>query len=198
MFRLLRYYAGEKFDKTQVKSLNISRISRWTNQLLYLSRKFFHLTVSLIFLSGLFFDRDFIWLSGWLMLCIFVILEVHTLSLCIITGIFLPLFLSPNEEPHLYHLAGVAAVGVGDSVAAIYGSLYGATKWPRGKKTVEGSAAMAASIVVFLVAARPLCSAPVPSYLAIIFAALILAAIEAFTVRIDNIALPIVGYLLLH
>ncbi|KIH63675.1 phosphatidate cytidylyltransferase [Ancylostoma duodenale] len=116
----------------------------------------------------------------------------------LLLGIFLPLFLSPNDEPHLYHLAGVAAVGVGDSVAAIYGSLYGTTKWPRSKKTVEGSAAMAGSIVVFLALARPFCAAPVPSYLVIIFTALILAAIEAFTVRIDNIALPVVGYLLLH
>ncbi|KAL6726275.1 hypothetical protein Aduo_008263 [Ancylostoma duodenale] len=189
-------------------------------------RKFFHLTVSLIFVSGLFFDRDFIWLSGWLMVCIFVILEVLRFfevppwkdplnsfllvfkdeqdfaviltPIYLLLGIFLPLFLSPNDEPHLYHLAGVAAVGVGDSVAAIYGSLYGTTKWPRSKKTVEGSAAMAGSIVVFLALARPFCAAPVPSYLVIIFTALILAAIEAFTVRIDNIALPVVGYLLLH
>ncbi|VDM79355.1 unnamed protein product [Strongylus vulgaris] len=88
-------------------------------------RKFFHVTSSLIFISGLFFDRDFIWLSGWLMFCIFIIIELDS-------GIFLPLFLSPNDKsPHLYHLAGVAAVGVGDSVAAIVGSTYGTTRWPR-------------------------------------------------------------------
>ncbi|KAL6726277.1 hypothetical protein Aduo_008265 [Ancylostoma duodenale] len=95
-------------------------------------------------------------------------------------------------------ITGVAAVGVGDSVAAIYSSLYGTTKWPWSKKTVGGSSAMAASIVVFLALARPFCAAPVPSHLIIIFTALILAAIEAFTVTIDNIALPVVGYLLLH
>ncbi|KIH59331.1 hypothetical protein ANCDUO_10439 [Ancylostoma duodenale] len=59
-----------------------------------------------------------------------------------------------------YKITGVAAVGVGDSVAAIYSSLYGTTKWPRSKKTVEDSSAMAASIVVFLALARPFCAAP--------------------------------------
>ncbi|CAJ0598327.1 unnamed protein product [Cylicocyclus nassatus] len=190
-------------------------------------RKFFHLTSSLIFLSGLFFDRDFIWLSGWLMLCIFVIIETfrffevppweETLNnfllvfkdeqdsmllltpIYLLLGIWIPLFLSPNDKyVHLFHLAGVASVGVGDSIAAIIGSTYGTTRWPRTRKTVEGSVAMAGSIAVFLIVARFFCSPPYPSYPRILFTSLILAAIEAFTVKIDNIALPIVGYLLLQ
>ncbi|PAV88610.1 hypothetical protein WR25_19521 [Diploscapter pachys] len=39
-------------------------------------RKFFHLTVSLIYVSGLYLDISFTWLCGWLWLCIFVIIEI--------------------------------------------------------------------------------------------------------------------------
>uniref|UniRef100_A0A0K0DG55 dolichol kinase n=1 Tax=Angiostrongylus cantonensis TaxID=6313 RepID=A0A0K0DG55_ANGCA len=123
-------------------------------------RKFFHLTVSMIYLSGIRYDHDFVWLCGWLVFCMFVIVEVlryfevppwkQALNnfflamkdeqdsavlltpIFLLLGVFLPLFLSPNERPpHLYHLAGVAAIGVGDSVAAIVGSQWGKTKWPR-------------------------------------------------------------------
>ncbi|XGW18744.1 hypothetical protein V3C99_002944, partial [Haemonchus contortus] len=189
-------------------------------------RKFFHLTVSLIYVSGLFFDRDFIWLSGWLMICIFVIIEVLRFfevppwkeqlnnfllvfkdeqdsavlltPIFLLLGVFLPLFLSPNSKsPNLYHLAGVAAVGVGDSVAAIIGSKFGITRWPRRKKTVEGSLAMTVAIAMFLTMARPFCVFHASSCLLIVFVSLVLAAIEAFTENVDNIILPIVGYLLL-
>ncbi|VDM28308.1 unnamed protein product [Toxocara canis] len=39
-------------------------------------RKFFHLTISLIFMTGLRYDVEFVWLCGWLVLCIFIIVEV--------------------------------------------------------------------------------------------------------------------------
>uniref|UniRef100_A0A0R3RJN6 7TM_GPCR_Srx domain-containing protein n=1 Tax=Elaeophora elaphi TaxID=1147741 RepID=A0A0R3RJN6_9BILA len=38
-------------------------------------RKFFHLAVSLICIAGIQYDFELIWLSAWLMLCIFVIIE---------------------------------------------------------------------------------------------------------------------------
>ncbi|PIO62713.1 phosphatidate cytidylyltransferase [Teladorsagia circumcincta] len=113
-------------------------------------------------------------------------------------GVFLPLFLSPNDKsPNLYHLAGVAAVGVGDSMAAIIGSKFGTTKWPRRKKTIEGSVAMAVSIMMFLLVARPFCAFRTSSYIVIVFVSIVLAAIEAFTDNVDNIILPLAGYFLL-
>ncbi|VDO51517.1 unnamed protein product [Brugia timori] len=39
---------------------------------------------------------------------------------------------------HLYHFAGVATIGVGDSLAAIIGSKYGRLYWPKSQKTMEG------------------------------------------------------------
>ncbi|KJH48142.1 phosphatidate cytidylyltransferase [Dictyocaulus viviparus] len=189
-------------------------------------RKFFHLTVSLIYLSGLYCDKDFVWLSGWLMICLFVIVEVlrffkvppweKTLNrsllafkdeqdsavlltpIFLLLGVFLPLFLSPSDtSPHLYHLAGVAAVGVGDSVAAIVGSKWGRTRWPGKKKTVEGSTAMALAVLMFLLLARPFCSSPRPSCTRIAVVSFVLSAVEALTTNIDNIILPTIGYLLL-
>ncbi|KAK6049758.1 phosphatidate cytidylyltransferase [Cooperia oncophora] len=179
-------------------------------------RKFFHVTVSLIYLSGLFFDRDFVWLSGWFsflykvppweeQLNNFLLVfkdeqdsAVLLTPIFLLFGVFLPLFLSPNDKsPNLYHLAGVASVGVGDSMAAIIGSKFGTTKWPRRNKTVEGSMAMAVSITVFLIVARQFCVFRASSYVVIVFVSLILAALEALIENVDNIILPIVGYLLL-
>ncbi|VDO57048.1 unnamed protein product [Haemonchus placei] len=168
-------------------------------------RKFFHLTVSLIYVSGLFFDRDFIWLSGWLMICIFVIIEV--LRFFEVPpwkeqlNNFLLVFKDEQDSAVLltpiFLLFGVAAVGVGDSAAAIIGSKFGITKWPRRKKTVEGSLAMTVAIAMFLTMARPFCVFHASSCLLIVFVSLVLAAIEAFTENVDNIILPVVGYLLL-
>ncbi|VDL82658.1 unnamed protein product [Nippostrongylus brasiliensis] len=112
-------------------------------------------------------------------------------------GVFLPLFLSPNDNtPHLYHLSGVASVGVGDSFAAIIGSKYGVTKWPRRKKTVEGSLAMGASMAAFLLVARLFCTEN-SGFVVVLLVSTVLSAVEAVTDNIDNIILPSLGYLLL-
>uniref|UniRef100_A0A1I7XJ47 DNA topoisomerase n=1 Tax=Heterorhabditis bacteriophora TaxID=37862 RepID=A0A1I7XJ47_HETBA len=189
-------------------------------------RKFFHLTISLIYLSGIFLDKDFLWLCGWLSLCIFIIVEVlrfHQVPpwgevlnsyllvfkdsqdaqvlltpIFLLSGVFLPLFLAPNDsQPHLYHLAGVAAVGVGDSLAAIVGSKLGSRKWPGMQKTMEGSAAMVLSMTSFLLISRTFCAEPKISPLICILVAIVLTVIEAFVKNIDNVLLPLVGYFIL-
>ncbi|CAI4230739.1 unnamed protein product [Auanema sp. JU1783] len=189
-------------------------------------RKFFHLTVSLIYLSGLFLDKDFVWLAGWLSLCIFIIVEVlryynvppwgetlnHSLlifkdaqdsnllltPIYLLLGVFLPLFLSPNDEkPMMYHLAGVAAVGVGDSLAAIVGSSLGRNKWPGRQKTIEGSLAMCLGMIAFFEASIHFIDSEVLSFVYISFVSVVLTLLEAFVVNVDNVLLPLIGYILL-
>ncbi|VDK31141.1 unnamed protein product [Gongylonema pulchrum] len=41
-------------------------------------RKFFHLTVSLVCVTGIQYDFELIWLSAWLMLCVFAIVEASS------------------------------------------------------------------------------------------------------------------------
>ncbi|CAJ0932759.1 unnamed protein product, partial [Mesorhabditis belari] len=191
-------------------------------------RKFFHLTVSLIYLSGIFLDPKFTHLCGWLWVCIFVCFEVlrfHSVPpwgdhlnnfflvfkdgqdnsvlltpIFLLIGVFLPLFLSPIEEthqPHLYHLAGVASVGIGDAFAAVIGYNYGSMKWPGRDKTIEGTIAMAVSVFVTLFLSRSYCEPPIASTAWLLISAAILSAIEAFVKNVDNLLLPVVGYFLL-
>ncbi|KAE9421161.1 hypothetical protein Angca_008095, partial [Angiostrongylus cantonensis] len=101
-------------------------------------RKFFHLTVSMIYLSGIRYDHDFVWLCGWLVFCMFVIVEVlRYFEVPPWKQALNNFFLAMKDEqdsavlltPIFLLLAGVAAIGVGDSVAAIVGSQWGKTKW---------------------------------------------------------------------
>ncbi|EFO15822.1 hypothetical protein LOAG_12687 [Loa loa] len=195
-------------------------------------RKFFHLTVSLICIAGIQYDFELIWLSAWLMLCIFVIIEVFRSKhvspwstylngwllifidkqdspeliltpIYLLAGIFLPLFLSPianNEYRHLYHFAGVATVGVGDSLSAVVGSRYGRLHWPKSRKTVEGSVAFAVSQFIFsiLVCMYYLkCDIGLYRLLWILLCSLICALFEAGLPVMDNIILPVIAYLIL-
>ncbi|CAB3403558.1 unnamed protein product [Caenorhabditis bovis] len=193
-------------------------------------RKFFHLTVSLIYTSGIFVDPQFTWLCGWLWLCIFVLIELlryfnvppwgellneHLLvfkdaqdsellltPIYLLIGIFQPLFIScafasPLKlQIRLTLFAGVAAVGVGDSFAAIIGSKFGITKWNNSHKSMEGTAAMFISMLFYLLAMN-LCVETSSKSLSIIIASLISSLIEAFINNCDNILLPFITYILL-
>uniref|UniRef100_A0A8R1U1S4 dolichol kinase n=1 Tax=Onchocerca volvulus TaxID=6282 RepID=A0A8R1U1S4_ONCVO len=195
-------------------------------------RKFFHLTVSLICITGIQYDFELIWLSAWLMLCIFIIIEVFR-SKCVspwskylngwllifidkqdspeliltpiylLAGIFLPIFLSPinnNEYRHLYHFAGVATVGVGDSLSSIIGSLYGRLHWPKSRKTLEGSIAFAIGQFIFLFLINMYylkCDIETYQLFWILFCSVICAFFEAMLPIMDNLILPVIAYLIL-
>ncbi|CAI5445867.1 unnamed protein product [Caenorhabditis angaria] len=151
-------------------------------------RKFFHLTVSLIYISGILYDAQFTWICAWLWLAIFILVEnlryfdvppwspylneyllifrdiqdsdLLMTPIYLLTGIFLPLLLifqapnSNNFHPKLYHFAGIASVGVGDSFAAIIGSKIGKTKWRNSNKSLEGTISMIISMFIFLIFAN--------------------------------------------
>ncbi|VDN08114.1 unnamed protein product [Thelazia callipaeda] len=193
-------------------------------------RKFFHLTASLVCIAGIKYDFELIWLLAWLMLCLFIVIEVFRSNriqpwssflsnwlmvfvneqdsceliltpIYLLAGIFLPIFLSPisnQDYPRLYHFAGVATVGVGDSFAAIFGSLYGRLKWPKSRKTVEGSIAFAVSQYIFTVLiCQYYINYDVGVYeLSRLFLSSILCAfVEAQLPAIDNLILPLMAYL---
>lgn len=115
-------------------------------------------------------------------------------------------------------LCGVVVLGVGDSFAAIIGSNYGATKWPRciASRSIEGSLAaffsMTLSVELILIGCVVLRTTSIPSVTSIgddvlmdpmlfeqcvllartLFVPLIITTlIEAYTTALDNLVLPI-------
>uniref|UniRef100_A0A7E4UZP7 dolichol kinase n=1 Tax=Panagrellus redivivus TaxID=6233 RepID=A0A7E4UZP7_PANRE len=200
-------------------------------------RKFFHFTISMIAIAGLFFDPAFTRLAAHLMLQIFVILELlRSLSvypwadilnpaligfidtaqeserfiatpLLLISGIFLPLFLSPVNPTtaplRLCHFAGVATVGIGDSFAAIAGSSWGRTRlwYPFiTRKSLEGSLAMFLGQGAFygiLLASGAVEPWALASLLRVFVASIVCTGIEAALPIGDNLVLPIVAWFIL-
>uniref|UniRef100_A0A0N5AD07 dolichol kinase n=1 Tax=Syphacia muris TaxID=451379 RepID=A0A0N5AD07_9BILA len=121
----------------------------------------------------------------------------------LIIGVFLPLFLKPveNTESHsLFHYAGVLTVGVGDSFAAIIGSIYGRHFWPNSHKTYEGSLAMLLSQIIFALCVvwyENMLSLDCMKVLRIFASSLVCTIAEAKLHSIDNVILPLIAYFIL-
>ncbi|XP_077594198.1 dolichol kinase [Stigmatopora nigra] len=119
----------------------------------------------------------------------------------LLLGMALPVWLSPAAcklgAGGLAPYAGVLAVGVGDAVAAVFGSALGEVRWPGTEKTVEGTAtsvlAQIAGVAVLLIfdGGVDLNGA----YLWIAGSVTLVAVLEAYTAQIDNLLLPL--YLLI-
>ncbi|CEF65642.1 Dolichol kinase [Strongyloides ratti] len=141
-------------------------------------RKFFHLTGSIITLSGLYLDPAFTRLASILSIIIYLILETYrSLSIYpykkLLNGIFLT-FLDDQDSKDLILtpvllmiglflpiiLSPVSPVGVGDAAAAIIGTKYGKRKWNKilpfinnsctRRKSLEGSIAFVIGSIITL------------------------------------------------
>ncbi|KAH9093119.1 hypothetical protein Ae201684P_008779 [Aphanomyces euteiches] len=90
--------------------------------------------------------------------------------------------------------AGVLALGIGDAMGAAVGSTMGKTKIV-GKKSLEGSIAMFASMVIVSFACHSyhwdFVQGKYASAIAFASATLLTAALEAITMQIDNLVLPL-------
>lgn len=133
-----------------------------------------------------------------------------TTHIYLLLGCALPVLGTPSSAPWLGQtaqpsavlppMAGILALGVGDSVASYVGTRLGRTRWPGTAKTVEGTAAAVGAIVVGAVA---LCAAagavaPAPAarltggvLLRILGATVATCVLEALTDQIDNLFLPL-------
>uniref|UniRef100_A0A914VTJ5 dolichol kinase n=1 Tax=Plectus sambesii TaxID=2011161 RepID=A0A914VTJ5_9BILA len=145
--------------------------------------------------------------AGWLDGACIVFLDEqdsHSLILTpfyLLVGVFSPLFLSPAataSQVTLKHFAGVATVGVGDSMAAICGRRFGRTKWPGSRKSVEGSLALVVSQSIALLLAIHLLKKyellTFGYFCYILLGAFVCAIVEGVCRSADNIILPFVGY----
>ncbi|KAJ1638830.1 hypothetical protein T492DRAFT_857737 [Pavlovales sp. CCMP2436] len=134
-----------------------------------------------------------------------------TTHIYLLLGCALPVLFTPSSAPWvdstsspsavLPPMAGILALGVGDSMASYVGTRFGRTRWPGTAKTAEGTAAAVAAI---LVGACVLCRAsaalapaePVSALSAGVIARILAATVstcvlEAVTEQIDNLFLPL-------
>ncbi|XP_063172603.1 dolichol kinase [Candoia aspera] len=95
--------------------------------------------------------------------------------------------------------SGVLAVGIGDSVASIFGTTLGEVKWPGTKKTFEGtmSAIFAEIIAVALIVIFDGTVDLNASYPWILVSITLVSFLEACTTQVDNLLLPLYLQILL-
>ncbi|XP_039118202.1 dolichol kinase EVAN-like isoform X1 [Dioscorea cayenensis subsp. rotundata] len=120
----------------------------------------------------------------------------------LLLGCALPKWMSSgyNDRP-LVPFAGILSLGIGDTMASMVGHKYGVLRWSKtGKKTIEGTVAGIASVLVACFILLHLASAGyilsqhwVPLLLAVTLSGLL----EAYTAQLDNAFIPLVFYSLL-
>mmetsp|Transcript_13534 Transcript_13534/g.12009 ORF Transcript_13534/g.12009 Transcript_13534/m.12009 type:complete len:298 (-) Transcript_13534:23-916(-) len=96
--------------------------------------------------------------------------------------------------PHfiMFSLSGLLFVGIGDSMAALGGRMYGKTMWPNRKKSQEGSffciASYLANYIMILLITQPLVTSG--KGIEIFLAGFVATMVEAFTRQFDNFLCP--------
>jgi len=84
---------------------------------------------------------------------------------------------------------GVISIGVGDAMGAIVGKGIGKRKWGMNQRTLEGSSAMFLSMIWIGAYA---CHS-YQDYAALLVASTFVTVLEAFTLQLDNLVLPLAG-----
>lgn len=109
----------------------------------------------------------------------------------LIIGCAAPLWVSEilSNRSLLVAEFGVLCIGIGDAMGAVVGKSVGKHKWGKNQRTLEGSLAMWLSMI--LVGAL-FCSS-LREYVALLIATTVTTILEAFTVQLDNLVLPIAG-----
>ncbi|XP_032993717.1 dolichol kinase isoform X1 [Lacerta agilis] len=126
----------------------------------------------------------------------------------LLLGMSLPVWLFPRPcaskatlpgAGALAPYSGVLAVGIGDSVASIFGSTVGEIKWPGTKKTFEGTM-MSIFAQIIAVAIILIFDSSVDlnaSYSWILASISLVSLLEAYTTQVDNLLLPLYLQILL-
>ncbi|KPP78762.1 dolichol kinase-like [Scleropages formosus] len=125
----------------------------------------------------------------------------------LLLGMSLPIWLFPGPcapkgslpgAGGLVPYAGVLAVGVGDTVASVFGSTMGEIRWPGTRKTMEGTAtsvfAQIIAVAMFLIFDGALNLNA--SYAWVVGSIALVSMLEAYTAQIDNLLLPLYLFVL--
>ncbi|KAG7171345.1 dolichol kinase-like [Homarus americanus] len=126
----------------------------------------------------------------------------------LLAGVASPLWISPCQflevevmsklppESVLPLLAGVLAVGVGDTAASVGGTYLGRRRWSGTKKTVEGSlcGVIAQMMAVLVLVGIGVVDVSLAAWGRLVISASLVAVVEALTDQVDNIVLPLLLY----
>ena len=121
-------------------------------------------------------------------------------NLYLLSGVSLPLWIHPDasKADQILLLSGVLSVGIGDSMASIIGSKFGKHKLFHSKKTVEGLIASFLSQIMFIKLLQIVNLVHYKSNIIfIIFSIIFTSFVETITTQVDNIALPLLLYILI-
>ncbi|XP_015794307.1 dolichol kinase [Tetranychus urticae] len=183
-------------------------------------RKFFHLIIIPVYASGLKYDSILLHFLSSCLLWIFILLETLRITdpdntgkaieffmerfknendqgfltlthIYLLVGLSLSTWLSPNIDKISFNLtSGLITVAVGDTAAGIIGSLFGKHKWPNSKKSFEGT--FGAIFFQILASIFLISFLKVPTnFVVVIILCVISSILEAKTVQIDNLILPL-------
>ena len=97
--------------------------------------------------------------------------------------------LSSSSSSLLLAEFGVISIGVGDAMGAVIGKSIGKHHWGMNQRTLEGSLAMWLSMIGI----GMLVCTSMQEYGALLLATTFTTILEAFTVQLDNLVLPISG-----
>lgn len=200
--------------------------ARMVGQTNSLVRKVFHLAICVVFVSGYNQDLNFTQFAAGGIVVVMIVLETIrasrlkfigdqlenickalrgkwdnkylTLShLYLLVGVFLPLWLLPQNSNKLALSAGLISVGVGDTAAAIIGTFLGKTKLRRTSgKSLEGLLGNIFSMLLFKI--YWIGNTGFIDEFSFIMAAIFTALTEAITKTCDNLILPLVMILLIE
>ncbi|BGO90062.1 hypothetical protein NBRC10512_003596 [Rhodotorula toruloides] len=203
---------------TQVKvGVENAREEKAVHASLNMRRKFFHALAVLMFVPGIAIDPAFTSLAFSVAFALFTFAEYARFFALYPIGAPLHIFFSefvdskdngPVIISHFYLLTGCAGgvwlegkginrftgvlvLGVGDSLASIVGKLVGRTRWPGTSKTVEGTAAFVASVVLCSWLLRLIGVVPSFSLPRYILAVTLAGLLEASSTQNDNLVIPL-------
>ena len=125
----------------------------------------------------------------------FVVIHV-----ALVVGCAIPLWLGRSAIDRQMHsiipFMGIISLGVGDAAGAIIGSFFGQRRWPTSRRTIEGSVAMLSCMIACAWCFDQRFHSNHDSsslYKDTLFVYLPLTILEAVTMQIDNLCLPLMG-----
>ncbi len=120
----------------------------------------------------------------------------------LIAGCAMPLWMSgmPRRMPtSITPFLGIISLGIGDASGAFMGSFFGKNQWPTSRRTMEGSFAMLVTMIasgLFIAWALKFNENESFSFHDILSIYVPLTMLEAVTLQIDNMCLPIMAFVL--
>ncbi|XP_054168608.1 dolichol kinase-like, partial [Oppia nitens] len=188
-----------------------------------ITRKFFHIIISIIYLIGAKNDLIFLCFSSAAILAIFIMTEVIRVSkveplwrpiesvldkfrddkdrgvltlthIYLLIGSSIPLWLNLTNDVTIASLSGIISVGLGDTGAAVGGSLFGRHRWTRqSSKTYEGTVCgfitQLVSSLFIIQYISPNVLIDILLFYKLIFISIISSLIETKVTEIDNLVL---------